>query len=531
MVRLAFLLLLAVLVGSASAQEEPGEPALGHRVNHSITWGVHALFERQDKDGGWEAPYEARFPGGLTAFVCFTLIKSGVSKNDPRLVHALEKLAEVRPKSTYGAAARLFLYRALGRSQETVRDAEYAANLLLADQREGLWGYPDDPLDMSNTQFALLGLHAAHEMGIEIPEGALLDCLKALLQLQSEGGAFRYKSDHLATLGMTAATLAGFATLDRFAESMGKLNTGLRRAESARQRAATWIEDVFDPARNAMEGGRWTPSFRLATLWAIERYADLSGLERVGEHDWYAEGAEWLLATQNVDGNWGRKTYQTCFALLFLRRSSFSGPKPTKLLEQLDERFQPRPVARTKPASGVPYVDQWLVAGPWIGERGATGLAELPFRVDKVKVAPKRKVGRKKLRVAEFKRAGVTNLEPLVNPPPNPGSREGWVPRDHQLVVVATKLVHNEADAVAARLWFTFEDGWRVYLNGEEISRGERVSAPPPLKEDVFVDVQLAPGETSLVVVVEDVYASFPFGCRVTSPTGTPLANVSANYD
>jgi hypothetical protein len=66
-------------------------------------------------------------------------------------------------------------------------------------------------------------------------------------------------------------------------------------------------------------------------LYAMERAGRLYGTEFFGEHLWYAEGAKQLLASQNADGSWGEKppekswstpTWDTCFAILFLRRAT-----------------------------------------------------------------------------------------------------------------------------------------------------------------------------------------------------------------
>ena len=53
------------------------------------------------------------------------------------------------------------------------------------------------------------------------------------------------------------------------------------------------------------------------------------GTDRFGAHDWYAEGAAWLLETQRPDGSWltanakgGQGVWDTCFAILFLRRAT-----------------------------------------------------------------------------------------------------------------------------------------------------------------------------------------------------------------
>jgi hypothetical protein len=67
----------------------------------------------------------------------------------------------------------------------------------------------------------------------------------------------------------------------------------------------------------------------------------LLGLRHVGKNDWYRLGADHLVAAQGKDGRWtsankaGRPSdhtesdvVQTCFALLFLRRSTVPPEEP-----------------------------------------------------------------------------------------------------------------------------------------------------------------------------------------------------------
>ncbi len=71
-------------------------------------------------------------------------------------------------------------------------------------------------------------------------------------------------------------------------------------------------------------------------LYGLERVGVLTGLETFGEHDWYLEGGQHILAAQNADGSWGNAARvanggvaatpnalpQTCFAILFLARAT-----------------------------------------------------------------------------------------------------------------------------------------------------------------------------------------------------------------
>ena len=63
-------------------------------------------------------------------------------------------------------------------------------------------------------------------------------------------------------------------------------------------------------------------------LYGLERAAILFGTEKIGDHFWYAEGANALIAVQHEDGSWGKDTewfntaWDTCFSVLFLRRAT-----------------------------------------------------------------------------------------------------------------------------------------------------------------------------------------------------------------
>jgi hypothetical protein len=62
-------------------------------------------------------------------------------------------------------------------------------------------------------------------------------------------------------------------------------------------------------------------------LWSLERVAVGLGLNTIGKKDWYAWGAEGLLASQGADGTWQTgygPVVDTSFALLFLKRSNLA---------------------------------------------------------------------------------------------------------------------------------------------------------------------------------------------------------------
>lgn len=64
-------------------------------------------------------------------------------------------------------------------------------------------------------------------------------------------------------------------------------------------------------------------------LYGLERVGVLGSMQNIGDHNWYLEGAEYLIDAQQDDGKWYSRTevepgdvYDTCFALLFLKKAT-----------------------------------------------------------------------------------------------------------------------------------------------------------------------------------------------------------------
>jgi hypothetical protein len=45
-------------------------------------------------------------------------------------------------------------------------------------------------------------------------------------------------------------------------------------------------------------------------------------VKRMGKHDWYVEGARYLVGAQSSGGSWKDSLVSTSFALLFLKRGT-----------------------------------------------------------------------------------------------------------------------------------------------------------------------------------------------------------------
>jgi hypothetical protein len=488
-------------------QAEQAEAPLTERVNAAIARGVALLRRRQAVDGRWPEAEDAH-PGGMTALCALTLVKSGVRRTDDSVQRALKAVLSTEFKSTYAHSVRLMLFDAFAQPAAWREQGRASLDALVATQQGGVWAYPTGAADLSNTQFALLGLRAAQRLGLEVPQDTTLAAIKALGRWQErESGGFQYDEGKPPTASVTAASLGGLAVLDELSKGRSTCEALLRKHDGDRKRALAWLIERFDVARNAWGRDAWTPTFHYPYLWAIERYGGLSGQERIGAHDWYTEGARWLVDAQENDGSWG-KTEDTCFALLFLRRATVStgGAPPEDALDEL------RKPAVVRPAQEALRATEVLAAGPWTAAEFGALLVEPPFDLARVRAKEGDKLARKAWRRFPLAANGWTNFDELLG-----------APCDRGVFVVSMQLDWDGAAPLAARLWFDLEDGWDIYLDGARVTSGRRVQAA--IDASVDVEVELAPGAHTLVCLVEDALGAAAFGLRITGVDGERLAS------
>lgn len=506
--------LAAALLALVPAAQDP-PVSLELRVERAIARGVGWLRRQQSQLGTFPG-HEAAHPGGETALAGLTLLKAGVPAGDVAVDAAARALADQTWTSTYAASVGLLFQEALRASRSGTEvappGARAALDFLVANQREGLWGYPADPIDLSNTQFALLGLRAAHRLGLDVPDATVEQAARALVRWQDASGGFAYRRELEPTGGMTAAALGGFAVLAEFGATNSRVREVIVKKRKDLERAEAWLAARFAAARNPYGERAWTTSFHLAYLWAIERWCGFTDRERVGEHDWYREAAAEIVARQKSDGSFGTTTEETCFALLVLRRATVTGWQDLRALykrldaEKAAETARPTLIC----APDVPRTVDWLLAGPLRDARGAPALWKPSFDPARVQARERAKVGDEPLRRVALKRDGWTELEDFA------------VERnDRQLWVLAARATWDGAEATRVRLWIQAEDGWRAFLDGREVGRDERVqSAIDEVGTDAF---DVAPGEHEIVVLVSDVLGASAFGLRASAEDGGKL--------
>lgn len=393
--------------------------ALDEKVNAAIDKGVAWLRKRQKSTGAFPA-YGDKLPPnsynpmdlGVNALAMLTLAKCGVPADDKALEKAktwcladYAKMKGLKKVLVYPASVMLLAFEAMyhpeakdeggverGRYGTTVTrkktPCKYPAAInALVDElakflvkhqvaKAGGWRYPGveagappGDAEMSNTQYALLGLNAAARCGAAIPPEVWTRAMAWVLADQEKDGldgelwlgndawepgadevprwrsggkrkarGWRYTPDGATSLATGSMTTAGVAALaivkERLAEA-GKLTPDAsRRLDAGMLDGLVWLAEVFTVEANPTFPAGGAP-WHLYYLYGLERVGSLTGFENVGKHDWYREGATFLLGAQHADGHWeGQKgtmnltdeheseLVQTCFALLFLRRST-----------------------------------------------------------------------------------------------------------------------------------------------------------------------------------------------------------------
>lgn len=320
------------LAGDEERQLERLQPA----IDRAIDRGMEYLIKAQGRDGSWSFEH-GTYPTGQTALATYALLKSGAPTTHPAVARALEYLRARPAGQTYAAACQLLAFDATG----DVADREQmqaALDDLLAWEQGGVWPYPWGDPDLSNTQYAALGLRAAAHAGLEVPERVWARLAEAALVHQErpyhvaakdDSGArkgarveiagFLYRQNEGAATG--SMTTAGIVILALAREALGERAPPLlaKKMQIAIDLGVAWLEDRFTVAQNPEK-----PDWAYYYLYGLERVGALLGLARIGAHPWYLEGAAHLVRVQGDDGAWSGNGPEpdTCFALLFLTRAT-----------------------------------------------------------------------------------------------------------------------------------------------------------------------------------------------------------------
>ena len=401
-------LALAVLLGAraglqAGPEQQPGVPdqALQKSIDEAIERGAAYLRTVQKQNGligDVAMSGQHHYAIGTTALSGLALLAAGDTQGVAGVDKAMaycraqdKERAAAGSRTTYDTGTLLMFVTAYykqagkptkGAKKHTVtkedRDnpcklppdieawiKDMAMFLINTQETDGGFGYPKPREDMSNTQYALLGLRAARDCGANVPGQVFKRVIDRLLAIQEAdgpkvlrtiGGTKKgepvYKVDggdrargwrylvgpYPATGSMTTSGIGSLAICHDALTQPRRLPFYKPSDELAVQRAVAdgfaWLDVNFAVDRNP---GINAPAWHFYYLYGLERAAIFGGRTLIGAHDWYIEGARYLISHQKPDGRWntgalGGSEYEasdvldTAWAILFLKKAT----KPMK---------------------------------------------------------------------------------------------------------------------------------------------------------------------------------------------------------
>lgn len=319
------------------------------QVRAAIRKGQNFLLSEQAPDGSWAGP-GAVGSMGVSVLATLALLESELERDHPRLQAALRYIRQIDPTQpsqwrTYITSLHTMALVAAGDIERDLPLIQRNARTLEALQVPskgggGAWGYGTGGTrwDNSNTQFAVLGLHAASEAGVQIDPRVWERVYRHFVLYQNRDGSWSYQGSNRGTGSMTVAGVSSLVIaslhLDRNKEVVRGNHVercGTVREPEAVRRGLEWLgarsgiqigpTGVVDRITNPGNG-----SWILYYLYGLERAGRLSGRRFIGHYDWYREGATWLVRIQDpVTGAWKGGNLEdpvigTSFALLFLSK-------------------------------------------------------------------------------------------------------------------------------------------------------------------------------------------------------------------
>jgi len=376
-------LTLALVAGLlTSLQRAPGEAhpdVPQQRVDEAIARGVKflATAPSPDADKGIKDSDE---------LVLLTLIHAGVPESDPKLQALLKNVLGKNLERTYPVSLLAMCLEELDRARHQPKLFQCAQFLIDNMMENGRWSYgtpsefastatvppapssgkprklpvrklktqPGQGGDNSNSQYAALGLRACHEAGIVFPRDAVEKARKSWLDCEhpAEGDAPRKAAAGSGRSTVVMGQPRGWC----YAKGGGKCEYGGAPYASMTAGAAgaiciydymlgrdwkgdpavadglAWLDKNWTVGENfggSETGGpgKGAKTWHLYSLYALERLGMLYHTTHVGTHDWYKEGALFLLDAQAANGSWKlshsmNPTWDTCFAILFLKRAT-----------------------------------------------------------------------------------------------------------------------------------------------------------------------------------------------------------------
>ncbi len=313
-------------------------------VRRSIQAGVGYLKKNQKVNGSWTD--HPGYPGGLTALCTLAMLNAGVPLDDPHVQRSLAYLRSLgEPRMVYSTSLITMVLCAAEPEKDAAiirQNVNWLERIQIrSGAYQGSWGYSERNItgDNSNSQFALLALHEAERVGVKVRPATWQAARAYWLKLQKDDGSWGYVKGEPSTGSMTCAGISALlVSANKVHQGDAAVHEGTVRCCGAQaddeplRRALAWLGAKFSVERNP------SPLSTLSThlekthlfyyLYGVERVGRLSGNRFIGRHDWFREGAEYLVDQQDrLSGFWTGDFHAeqnplvaTSFALLFLAK-------------------------------------------------------------------------------------------------------------------------------------------------------------------------------------------------------------------
>ncbi len=333
-------LFASIWMSMASQRLAAADDLKPEAVLKSIEKGKRYLLNSQRPDGTWPCIFNDSYPTGATSLATLALLNIGMTPQDQAIKKALEYLRSQRPpEKTYEAGLQLMVYAA---AKDGNRDRARMMTITksLEDAQDtnggsGWWSYGlsgGPGSDHSNTQYAVLGLREAAFAGVPTSRKGWEATKRHWVTAQSADGGWGYTAAGNGSSG--SMSVAGIATLV-IADTMLPDDSDVGRdgipdcckdepRNVALEKGLKWLENNFAVGHNPGSGGI---GGTLYYLYGLERAGRLSGQRFIGNHDWFREGAKFLVNGQAGDGQFsaqghgdGDAVVGTSFGLLFLSK-------------------------------------------------------------------------------------------------------------------------------------------------------------------------------------------------------------------
>ena len=496
-----------LLTTTGLADDEKPKITLGQEVNLAIRKGVEFIKSKQKPEGCFSNP-EDQYADGEAALCMLAMLKSGVHHTDPAIQNILKLLKYRSFTKTYSSAVRIMACEALG-DRDQIPSMHAAAQWLLDHFREedGAWAYPESGSDLSNTQYAVLGLWSAERKGFEIPKNIWPALSRGVMEHQSDNGGFGYHPRGQSTGSMTTAGLFVLTICKDRIEKDRELKS---QVEETLKRGWAYMERRFSPRGNPKGNIIFSRDRFFYYLYGLERSCALDNRKTLNGVDWYKESAKELVNCQKDDGSWAG-IRETCFALLFLRKSTFTSMNKTHE-SNLDEVRKRRGNEKFKPTPSVSYLRNWLVLGPFENKGEAAFNSDL---IEETRITPKSGKATKKIKWVSHRSMGkYVRLDEVCS-------------KGRFIAYAFTYLnVREETDAM---IWFGSDDGAKIFLDGKEIFNnpfqcGEGTDAH-------FLPIRLSEGKHTILVKVMQIDGNWRFAMRICDREGNPIPGLISQTD